>query len=84
MMGTKVSRYHGSSTAGLLNTLGVLVLVAGRAGAQITPSAPALLNTNGTGDLGYDYSPEVTTDGAGTWVAVWDSNENLACGTDFP
>jgi len=47
-------------------------------------SATAALNTNATSDTGYDHYPEITTDGAGNWVAVWFSNENLGetIGTD--
>ena len=52
--------------------------------AQITPSAPAQLNTIGTSDTVGDFSPQITTDGAGNWVAVWESLENLdgTTGTD--
>ena len=54
----------------------------------ITWSAPAALNTNATTDTGLDGfifgPPQVTTDGAGSWVAVWMSQENLGgtIGTD--
>ncbi|MCH7958529.1 MAG: exo-alpha-sialidase, partial [Candidatus Hydrogenedentes bacterium] len=50
-----------------------------------TWTAPALLNTNGTTDTRSDNRPQVTTDGAGSWVAVWDSDEDLGgtAGTDF-
>ena len=41
-------------------------------------SAPALLNSNGTGDLGSDDLPQLATDEAGNWVAVWRSDEDLA------
>ena len=50
-------------------------------GATWTP--PAALNTNAGTDSGYDRYPQVTTDGAGNWLAVWHSNENLnGAGTD--
>ena len=49
-----------------------------------TWTAPALLNTNATTDSGWDYDPQVTTDNAGHWVAVWESRENLSgAGTDY-
>ena len=50
-----------------------------------TWTAPAPLNTNAPTDSGGDYRPQVTTDGAGNWVAVWSSNENLGgtIGTDW-
>jgi hypothetical protein len=48
-----------------------------------TWSAVALLNTNATTDSGLDLSPTISTDGAGNWVTVWQSNENLGgAGTD--
>ena len=70
-------------------TIGCIILavtfsMAYSAAAQLTPSPPALLNTNGDSDLGHDYEPQVTTDGTGNWVAVWYSDENLGgtAGTD--
>ncbi len=49
-----------------------------------TWTAPATLNTNAGGDSGSDINPQVTTDGAGNWVAMWYSSENLGgtIGTD--
>ena len=44
--------------------------------AQIVPGPPALLNTNGSSDSGQDSVPQVTTDGAGNWVAVWFSPQD--------
>jgi hypothetical protein len=49
------------------------ILVARSTDAGATWSAPAALNTNATSDSGGDFSPQVTTDGAGSWVAVWSS-----------
>jgi len=45
---------------------------------------PALLNSNGHSDSGDDAYPCVTTDGAGNWVVVWRSSEDLngTAGTD--
>jgi Neuraminidase (sialidase) len=44
---------------------------------------PALLNTNGTSDTGTDLAPQVTTNGLGNWIAVWESSEDLEdAGTD--
>ena len=48
--------------------------------------APAALNTNAATDSGSDEYPEVTTDGAGNWLAVWDSTEpnvGSGIGTDY-
>ncbi len=40
-------------------------------------SAPAALNTNAASDSGDDESPRIASDGAGNWVAVWDSDDTL-------
>jgi len=46
-------------------------------------SAPALLHSNGTGDTESDFSPSIAGDGAGNWVIVWQSGEDLSsAGTD--
>ncbi len=38
-----------------------------------------LLNTNGTSDgASVDIEPDIATDGAGNWVAVWSSGANIA------
>ncbi len=51
-------------------------------GATWTPVAA--LNTNAGSDTGDDDDPNIATDGAGHWVAVWESQENLggSIGTD--
>jgi len=53
--------------------------------AQLTFSAPAALNANAATDSRPDQSPQVTTDGGGNWVAVWESRDNLGgtIGSDF-
>jgi hypothetical protein len=40
-------------------------------------AAPFALNTNAGSDLRVDFSPQLTTDGQGTWVAVWHSSDSL-------
>jgi len=49
-----------------------------------TWTAPAALNTNAATDSGWDWGPQVTTDGGGNWVAVWRSTDTLGgtIGTD--
>ena len=49
-----------------------------------TWTAPAALNTNAGTDSGDDVEPQVTTDGGGNWVAVWESDDTLGgtIGTD--
>jgi hypothetical protein len=49
-----------------------------------TWTALAPLNTNAATDTGHDSYPQVTTDGLGHWVAVWESNDSLGntIGTD--
>jgi Neuraminidase (sialidase) len=60
------------------------ILVARSTNAGATWTAPAALNTNAASDSGWDYAPQVTTDDAGSWVAVWDSWDSLGgtLGTD--
>jgi hypothetical protein len=61
------------------------ILVARSADNGVTWTAPAALNTNAATDSGYDYYPQVTTDGAGHWVTVWYSEDSLGgtIGTDY-
>ena len=60
------------------------ILLARSVNDGATWGTPAALNINAVGDTGGDFNPQVTTDGLGNWVAVWDSKENLggAIGTD--
>ena len=60
------------------------ILVSRSSDAGATWTAPAALNTNAATDSGTDAFPQVTTDGAGNWVAVWSSNDSLGgtIGTD--
>jgi Neuraminidase (sialidase) len=53
------------------------ILVARSTDDGATWTAPAALNTNATSDSGNDSEPQATTDGAGSWVAVWDSDDSL-------
>ncbi len=47
----------------------------GQLGVPVTPPAP--LNNNAGSDSGDDRYPLVLTDGGGTWLAVWHSNDDL-------
>jgi predicted neuraminidase len=60
------------------------ILVSRSSNDGATWTAPAALNTNAETDSGYDGKPQVTTDGAGNWVAVWESYASLGgtIGTD--
>ena len=71
------------SLGGTIGTdLDILVSRSTDAGASWTTAAP--LNTNAGSDSGNDYYPQVTTDWAGNWVAVWYSVDSLGgtIGTD--
>jgi len=61
------------------------ILVARSTDNGATWTDPAALNTNAATDSGGDSGPQVTTDGAGHWVAVWQSNDTLGgtIGTDM-
>jgi hypothetical protein len=43
----------------------------------VTWTSPALVNPNAISDTGSDLRPRVATDGFGTWIVVWDSDETL-------
>ena len=38
-------------------------------------SAPSIVNTNAATDAGFDVNPQMRTDGAGNWIAVWEFSE---------
>ncbi len=61
------------------------ILLARSTDKGATWSPPAALNTNAATDWGTDYKPQVTTDGGGNWVAVWQSWDDLGgtIGTDW-
>jgi hypothetical protein len=48
-------------------------------------TAPAALNSNATSDLGEDFRPQIAADGAGGWLAVWESDDSLGgtIGVDY-
>ena len=60
------------------------IMVSRSADAGGTWSAAAALNTNAGSESGDDWNPQVTTDGVGNWVAVWESDDSLGgtVGTD--
>jgi Neuraminidase (sialidase) len=60
------------------------ILVARSADDGATWTDPSALNTNAASDTGDDFLPQVATDGAGNWVAVWLSEDSLGgtIGTD--
>jgi len=76
--GAWVAAWYSSDTLG--GTIGsdadILVSRSGDDGATWT--APMALNTNAGADAGGDYRPAVASDGAGAWVAVWDSNDGTS------
>jgi len=77
--GSWVAVWHSSGT-----TTDKDILVARSADNGASWTAPAALNTNAASDSGDDDVPQVTTDGAGSWVAVWESDDALSStiGTD--
>jgi hypothetical protein len=60
------------------------ILLARSTDAGATWTAPAALNSNADSDSGIDQQPHVATDGVGSWLAVWYSEDDLggAIGTD--
>jgi cysteine-rich repeat protein len=61
------------------------VLTARSTDGGVTWSAPAALNGNAASDAGEDGAPTLAIDGAGTWVAVWESTDTLGgtLGSDY-
>ena len=61
------------------------ILVSRSSDDGATWTVPVALNTNAGTDSGVDSRPVVASNGAGAWVAVWFSDENLGgtIGTDF-
>jgi len=49
------------------------------------PTQPFRLNPNGVEDSARDHNVRIAADGAGCWIAVWESNDSLggAIGTDY-
>ena len=84
--GTTYARFRLSTAGGLLPTG-----LAGDGEVEDYPVAvtwfgpPEALNTNAGSDSGEDFYPQMTTDGAGNWVAVWQSSDSLGgtIGTDY-
>jgi hypothetical protein len=75
--GTWVAVWSSSDPLG--NTIGTDfdVLASRSADAGATWSAPTALNVNAAADSGSDMNPQLATDGAGNWVAVWHSDETF-------
>jgi hypothetical protein len=50
-----------------------------------TWTTPIIVNTNAIGDVGADLKPQLTTNGAGKWIVVWNSDDDLGgtIGTDL-
>ncbi|UCG16868.1 MAG: exo-alpha-sialidase [Phycisphaerales bacterium] len=61
------------------------ILVACSNDNGLTWTDPEPLNNNAATDSENDWYPQITTDGAGNWVTVWDSTDNLSgtIGTDY-
>lgn len=52
------------------------ILVSRSTDGGVNWSDPEAINTNAGIDDGADYEPQLTTDGLGTWIAVWHSGES--------
>jgi len=68
-----------NSTESLGGTIGTDwdVLVASSTDDGGTWTAVSALNGNAGSDIGSDYGAELATDAAGSWLAVWRSNDSL-------
>jgi len=63
----------------------VFVMGMANSWAALGFGGPDTLNTNAAIDSGNDEVPQITTDGIGNWIAVWDSSDSLGgtIGGDF-
>jgi Neuraminidase (sialidase) len=70
--GNWIATWH--STDSLGSTIGGDwdILMARSTDGGVTWTAPAALNANAASDVADDHRPQVTTDGRGVWVAVWE------------
>jgi len=75
--GWRLARHRPTAVQCALAVVLVLVLLAGGAAPAYAWTAPGALNNNAETDAGSESYPQVTTDGGGNWVAVWQSTENL-------
>jgi len=82
--GIWVAVWHAFDSPGETIGLDGDILVARSTDAGVSWTDPEPLNTNATTDTEGDFYPQVTTDGKGTWVAVWHSLDSLGStiGTD--
>jgi predicted neuraminidase len=76
-IGTWVAVWYSTDSFG--DTIGTDedILVARSTDAGVTWTPPAALNTNAGSDRWEDFRPQLTTDGQGTWIAVWHSYDSL-------
>ncbi len=83
--GTWVAAWVSDENLGGLLGTDLDVLTARSTDGGVTWSAPAALNANAATDAGEDGGPTLTVDGAGTWVAAWESTDTLGgtIGDDF-
>jgi hypothetical protein len=83
--GSWLSVWHSYDSLGGTIGTDADILVSRSSDGGATWAAPAALGTNAASDSGGDVLPRVATDGAGSWVAVWYSNDSLggAIGTDY-
>jgi hypothetical protein len=59
------------------------ILIARSTDNGATWTAPAPLNTDAAADTRTDYDPQITTDKAGKWVAIWPATETPGSNTDI-
>ncbi|MCC6795981.1 MAG: exo-alpha-sialidase [Candidatus Hydrogenedentes bacterium] len=69
--------WHSNNDLGTEDTDDYDVLVARSSDNGETWSNVQPLNTNAAADTGYDMDPRIETDRDGTWIAVWESDNEL-------
>ncbi len=78
------SVFHSAYMSGVLVVTDIDILVARSTDNGVSWSPPAILSSDAASESGYDRNPQISNDGFGNWIAVWDSSDNLGdtIGTD--
>lgn len=83
-LGQWITVWHSNSDLGGTINTDLDILLARSTDGGVSWDEPIAMNANADVDSGDDSDPQIATDGAGAWVAVWHSQDSLggAIGTD--
>ncbi|GJM43263.1 MAG: hypothetical protein DHS20C21_01050 [Gemmatimonadota bacterium] len=75
--GTHVVTVSATDSDGMVASDSIVLQVEPASNDPVLPALPTAVNANATSDVGFDVTPDIASDGAGTWIAVWASTEDL-------